>query len=961
MKARMHMNVNKWFWQAKTVAMCLACIVVMAYRGLADTTYTESSNSTNGKMSGAEYVGTISTSTLTINGKTASPSDQDWYKITSAGANLSWTASRLGPYATESSRSSIYLYDSSGSWVANILSKGYKEKSGTCNVTAGATYYVVVQGDGNSDHIQSYSVALSSSGSSPTPTTYTVTYKPGSYGTGAQQTATKTKDVSLTLKGAIYTRSGYTQTGWSTSDGGSKAYSLYASFSGNYSITLYPYWTQNAATTYTVTYKPGAYGTGSQQTATKTKDVALTLKGAIYTRPGYTQTGWSTSDGGSKAYSLYASFSGNYSITLYPYWTSDCDEMTVYIRFNSGGGSGSMSTVTKRIDSCTAVSYTLPECQFSKTGYTFAGWDVYNACEIHETNPIRQPGYTIYELCGDLTLTATWKYVPQRPGNDDFSSATYIYGKSGSATGTTIGATSLSGEPLPSFRSSATNTVWWVWTAPSSGSVTFDTANTSFDTVMGVYTGSSIYDLFTIDQDDDGGPDRTSYCTFEAETGVTYYIAISGYGNSNQGQVYLSWVLEDSRPDLCFSSTVGLPLWSQAVFVSNTADATSGTKYFTLGEPIYLYARFMNNGSAAISGNYKIRHELYFTATVEGFGKSGTKGTLVGSTTYECTPENGEWLASGESRHWNGSLFSMLQNHGPGRYVYECTLDPEGAVDESDESNNTETFSFTIFDSQTMFYEARFHKNDGSDDVMAEQGLEYGVPTRLTSLAKLGWEKRGFDFLGWGKYPNSTVVWQKNWANVDDLGYPGNTIDLYAIWGVAPDSYAIEYWRNDGAGTWRWVGFKHGVKTRMPSLTNGLGWARRGYDFMGWELTTADANDNTRAAPWKGDWAYVSTPVAKGGKLTAYARWALKPGYYQIRFNRNDGGGKWRTLGFERNKGTKLSTIGALGWERPGYQFKGWASNKANADAGKVWKPDGEWVTNATAEGRTLSIYAIWE
>ena len=957
----MHMNVNKWFWQAKTVAMCLACIVVMAYRGLADTTYTESSNSTNGKMSGAEYVGTISTSTLTINGKTASPSDQDWYKITSAGANLSWTASRLGPYATESSRSSIYLYDSSGSWVANILSKGYKEKSGTCNVTAGATYYVVVQGDGNSDHIQSYSVALSSSGSSPTPTTYTVTYKPGSYGTGAQQTATKTKDVSLTLKGAIYTRSGYTQTGWSTSDGGSKAYSLYASFSGNYSITLYPYWTQNAATTYTVTYKPGAYGTGSQQTATKTKDVALTLKGAIYTRPGYTQTGWSTSDGGSKAYSLYASYSGNYSITLYPYWTSDCDEMTVYIRFNSGGGSGSMSTVTKRIDSCTAVSYTLPECQFSKTGYTFAGWDVYNACEIHETNPIRQPGYTIYELCGDLTLTATWKYVPQRPGNDDFSSATYIYGKSGSATGTTIGATSLSGEPLPSFRSSATNTVWWVWTAPSSGSVTFDTANTSFDTVMGVYTGSSIYDLFTIDQDDDGGPDRTSYCTFEAETGVTYYIAISGYGNSNQGQVYLSWVLEDSRPDLCFSSTVGLPLWSQAVFVSNTADATSGTKYFTLGEPIYLYARFMNNGSAAISGNYKIRHELYFTATVEGFGKSGTKGTLVGSTTYECTPENGEWLASGESRHWNGSLFSMLQNHGPGRYVYECTLDPEGAVDESDESNNTETFSFTIFDSQTMFYEARFHKNDGSDDVMAEQGLEYGVPTRLTSLAKLGWEKRGFDFLGWGKYPNSTVVWQKNWANVDDLGYPGNTIDLYAIWGVAPDSYAIEYWRNDGAGTWRWVGFKHGVKTRMPSLTNGLGWARRGYDFMGWELTTADANDNTRAAPWKGDWAYVSTPVAKGGKLTAYARWALKPGYYQIRFNRNDGGGKWRTLGFERNKGTKLSTIGALGWERPGYQFKGWASNKANADAGKVWKPDGAWVTNATAEGKTLSIYAIWE
>ena len=95
--------------------------------------------------------------------------------------------------------------------------------------------------------------------------------------------------------------------------------------------------------------------------------------------------------------------------------------------------------------------------------------------------------------------------------------------------------------------------------------------------------------------------------------------------------------------------------------------------------------------------------------------------------------------------------------------------------------------------------------------------------------------------------------------------------------------------------------------------------------------------------------------------MPAYARWELKPGYYQIRFNKNDGTGKWRTLGFECDKSTKLSTIAGLGWERPGYTFKGWASNKANADAGKVWKPDGEWVTNATAEGRTLSIYAIWE
>ena len=77
------------------------------------------------------------------------------------------------------------------------------------------------------------------------------------------------------------------------------------------------------ATMYAVTYSPGANGSGAQQTATKTHDVALTLKGATFTRSGYTQTGWSTSDGGAKAYDLGAAYTSNAAVTLYPYWTAD--------------------------------------------------------------------------------------------------------------------------------------------------------------------------------------------------------------------------------------------------------------------------------------------------------------------------------------------------------------------------------------------------------------------------------------------------------------------------------------------------------------------------------------------------------------------------------------------------------------------------------------------------------------
>ncbi len=72
---------------------------------------------------------------------------------------------------------------------------------------------------------------------------------------------------------------------------------------------------------YMVTYNPGANGDGAQQTATKTHSVALLLKGATFTRDGYTQTGWSTSDGGACEYGLCASYTMDADVTLYPFWT----------------------------------------------------------------------------------------------------------------------------------------------------------------------------------------------------------------------------------------------------------------------------------------------------------------------------------------------------------------------------------------------------------------------------------------------------------------------------------------------------------------------------------------------------------------------------------------------------------------------------------------------------------------
>ena len=82
--------------------------------------------------------------------------------------------------------------------------------------------------------------------------------------------------------------------------------------------------------TYPVTYAPGANGTGDSKTVNKEHGNALELEGALFTRLGYTQVGWSKVDSGEKDYSLNAIYEQNEALTLYPVWEERSD-YTVHI------------------------------------------------------------------------------------------------------------------------------------------------------------------------------------------------------------------------------------------------------------------------------------------------------------------------------------------------------------------------------------------------------------------------------------------------------------------------------------------------------------------------------------------------------------------------------------------------------------------------------------------------------
>ena len=117
------------------------------------------------------------------------------------------------------------------------------------------------------------------------------------------------------------------------------------------------------------------------------------------------------------------------------------------------------------------------------------------------------------------------------PSNDNFANAAVIGGSLETnivLSGSNIDATLEQGEPFhagsPSGRS-----VWWTWTATVNGSVTISTEGSSFDTLLGVYTGSSVGGVVPVTGNDDVVGKKTSRVLFRAIGGETYRIAVDGF------------------------------------------------------------------------------------------------------------------------------------------------------------------------------------------------------------------------------------------------------------------------------------------------------------------------------------------------------------------------------------------------------------------------------------------------
>ncbi len=162
-------------------------------------------------------------------------------------------------------------------------------------------------------------------------------------------------------------------------------------------------------------------------------------------------------------------------------------------------------------------------------------------CELRSAVTFSASGGMTYRVAVDGKDGAVGDFnlkVAQTPANDDLAHAETLGNLENPLPWWHEGnqfATTEAGEPDHAGEAGG-HSVWFEWTAPSSGRFSFDTGayyqgscSSSFDTLLAVYTGS-LFPLTEVSSDDDGSPcgGGASRVVIEATAGATYEIAVDG-------------------------------------------------------------------------------------------------------------------------------------------------------------------------------------------------------------------------------------------------------------------------------------------------------------------------------------------------------------------------------------------------------------------------------------------------
>ncbi len=210
-----------------------------------------------------------------------------------------------------------------------------------------------------------------------------------------------------------------------------------------------------------------------------------------------------------------------------------------------------------------------PDATASNAVYSAAFLVPTNVASLNLAATISAPGKD------PTTITATYLVIPI-PANDDFANATKVPANGATYLSNNKLATLESNEPTHAGVPTASASLWWSYAPTNNGPVLVDTAGSTFNSIVAVYTNASLATLGEVASADDFGTRKQAFVVFDGKAGTTYRIAVASFSPNTTGTIYLNvapkGTADTNPPVVSVSSPIsGFTVATNRVLVVGTA------------------------------------------------------------------------------------------------------------------------------------------------------------------------------------------------------------------------------------------------------------------------------------------------------------------------------------------------------------------------------------------------------
>lgn len=875
-----------------------------------------------------------------------------------------------------------YTVESAAITLKNPTRTGYNFSGWTGTGLSSATTTVTIPAGstGNKSYTANWSVI-----------TYSITYNlnGGSVGT-ANPTSYNIETATFTLNNP--TKTGYTFTGWTGSNGStaSKSVSIAKGTTGNKTYTA-----NYSANSYNITYTLNGGTSGANSPTSAKYDASVTISNP--TKTGYTFTGWtfngntSTAKYGASSSAISTSWSNQSTKVTNQYFknlnptngstvtlTANWSAYGYTVAYNGNGATGGSTANSSHVyDTAKALTAN----GFTRTGYTFTGWNTKAdgtgtayANQASVTNLTATNGATVtlyaqwsknkYYLDVNHTLDGTGMGNSLSSGVGKFD--VYVNGTA-SATGVGDYYTQIYYGDTYEIKNITAN-AGYTYAGLNSGSLkgTMGAGNTSTNLkwTTNSYTLTFNANGGSVSEASRSVKYKAAYGTLPTPT--RNYYTFAGWFTAASGGTQVS-----NTTTMGAANTTIYAHWTPVSYTItwnlNGGTQGSGQKTSYTVEDAFTFVNPSRTGYS-FQGWYT---ESGFTNKVTQI----TKGT-TGNKTYYA-----KWIANNYTykiEYRNNETGALLESkeitkaYGTTNTVSPATL--KGYISPasqqvtwdvasnytSDGGGKTIVFKYTPGEYTIV------HNPNGGSGSIPDHTFTYNTGIIMVDGSAVN--RVGYTFKQWSTNPNEDdgygwTDWAGRWQFVNgEKGVVNNTLTLYALWN--PITYSVAY-NGNGATGGSMSNSSHTYDVSKALTANA--YSRTGYIFNGWN-TRADG----KGTAYANQASVKNLTTTAGGTATLYAQWT--PISYTINYdgNGNTGGStassshkydiaqaltangftKGYTVTYNYNRSESTNTTASAS-----YIFAGWATTASGA----VAYADKASVKNLTStNGTTITLYAKW-